>query len=188
MDLSSLNNSSKENKVSFICVDFQYDFYGKEGKWYKKRSSHSFIQNQLIPFLEKRTMKIAEIISDYRLPRPSEHEAYCIPGEKGYESGLPESVKFNQTWIKSMNSPLWVRENAGNPSKPAGKPYTDAAGFIEWLNSTIGPPAKNHKVYLIGLTLDCCVLATAMLLYHLGYAHNVQFLFEGVDSYEGTKK
>jgi len=184
-------------KISILCVDFQNDFCDMDGRWYKERDCHNFIKDTLPCFLRKynlnkskeQQIKIAVINSDYRLPRPSENEEYCVPGTKGYQSGLPNDVTYSvKPWIKCMNSPLWVRENAGDPSKPAGKPYIDGHAFNNWLSSTIGFPSKNHKVFLIGVTLDCCVLATAMELYHLGYAHNVQFLFEGVDSYEGTQK
>ncbi len=166
-------------KYSIISIDYQYDFCKPKGRWYKRRPCHAFIENEFIPFLIENDIKIAEIISDYRLPRPNETESYCVPGSFGYQSAIDPSVKMNNIWIKAMNSPEWVRENGGDPSKPAGVPYQDPAAFSKWLLSTIGTPEQAGEVILIGLTLDCCVLCTAQQLYFRDY--KVKVLKEATD-------
>src|SRR5262249_6463862 len=144
------------------------------------RPCHSFIKKVLTPFLSEHGIKMTEIISDYRLPRPSEHQAYCIPGTPGYESDIPAEVKQDNYWIKAMNSPDWTRKNAGS-TQATGEPFPAREGFKSWLKETIGEPGR-QEVVLIGLTLDCCVLCTAQQLYFLGY--KVRILVEGVDVYD----
>jgi len=43
-----------------------------------------------LPCLKEKGIKIAEIISDYRQPRPGDLDDSTRPGETGYESGKPE--------------------------------------------------------------------------------------------------
>lgn len=110
-------------KTKIVSIDFQKDFTAEGGRCYKSRPSVNFVKNTLIPYLENKNLKIAEIISDYRQPRPSDGGDCCMPGEWGYESEIPESVKENNVWIKCMNSPIWARDNIGDPAQQPGLPY-----------------------------------------------------------------
>lgn len=171
-----------------ISIDYQNDFCTKNGKWYKDRPCQHFIEKELIPFLREHDIKIAEIISDYRLPRPNETVGYCTPGTFGYQSAIPKDVKFDNVWIKCMNSPEWIRNNIGNPNETPGNPHQDPDSFTQWLEKTIGKPDSSNEIVLMGLTLDCCVLCTAQQLYYRGY--NVKILKEACDVYdpESAKK
>lgn len=103
--------------MKFIAVDYQGDFAERGGRWYQERPCEAFIRDIFIPFCKDHQITISEIVSDYRLPRPSETLAYCVPGTKGYASLLPEKIKSGNVWIKCMNSPVWIRENAGEVNK-----------------------------------------------------------------------
>ena len=111
-----------------------------------------------------------------------------------------------------MYSPVWVRENRGNPDGEPGLPYQDPKGFNKWLAETIGTPAEilstpaktigrpveitgthletvvTHSqtpdVIIFGLTVDCCVFCTAQELAFRGY--NVKILDEGTDTRSGS--
>lgn len=171
-------------KTKIISIDFQKDFTAEGGICYKPRPSVDFVKNTLVPFLEKKNLKIAEIISDYRQPRPGDRGDCCRPGELGYESEIPESAKENNVWIKCMNSPIWVRDNIGDPTKQPGIPYQDPKKFSEWIEKVIGKP-EDTEVVLVGLTLDCCVLCTAQEFNFRGY--KVKILKEAVDTYSGEQ-
>lgn len=80
-------------KTRFVSVDFQNDFASEDGVHYKDRPCVRFVKETLVPFLEEKSLKIAEIISDYRLPRLGHNGKSCRPGEWGYESIIPNSVK-----------------------------------------------------------------------------------------------
>jgi nicotinamidase-related amidase len=127
---------------------------------------------------------MAEIISDYRLPRPGDEFECLVPGTWGYESEIPGDIKNSNVWIKSMNSPAWIREHRGDASQAGGLPYPDPHAFSGWLQSVIGLPQEVEQVILIGLTLDCCVLCTAQELSFRAYP--VRFLIEGVDTFSGN--
>lgn len=170
--------------IKIISVDFQKEFSAKGGKHYKPRLCVDFIKNTLIPFLRKNSVMIAEIVSDYRKPRPADLDDSTRPGEEGYASEIPDDVKLKNVWVKSMNSPIWTRENIGNPNKKPGIPYQDPKAFTQWLNSIIGKPEKVDDIVLIGLTLDCCVFSTAQELRWRGY--KVKILREAVDTYSGS--
>lgn len=178
--------SFKMINVRIISVDFQKDFSDQKGKHYKPRKSVDFVKNTLVPYLREKDIKIAEIISDYRLPRPADPDDSCRVGEWGYESEIPEDVKLKPQWVKCMNSPIWVRDNIGNPNKKPGLPYQDPQAFTKWLHEIIGKPDSLDAVVLIGLTADCCVFCTAQELSWRGY--NVKVLSEGVGSYSGSEK
>ena len=170
--------------MHFISVDYQKDFGAEGGKWYLPRPCERFISEEFIPFIRNKKLRISEIVSDYRLPRPSETLAYCIPGTAGYESLIPDDIKTKNPWIKCMNSPVWVRENAGDQNKPAGEPYACPDLFSGWLKQETGSPEEAGEVVLFGLTLDCCVLSLAQELYFRGY--KARYLVEGTDTYNGT--
>ena len=167
-------------KIKFICVDFQKEFSDKEGKWFNHGTSVDFVKSDLIPFFIKNNIKVNEIISDYRQPRPGDRGIGCIPGTLGYQSDIPNSIKNEDIWVKCMNSPIWVRENIGNKDKEPGFPYQDPKSFDEWLNRNIGTPEDVDLIVLFGLTMDQCVFCTAQELSFRGY--NVTMLYEAVDA------
>jgi nicotinamidase-related amidase len=171
-------------KTKIISIDFQKDFTAEGGICYKARPSVDFIKHTLVPFLESKNLKIAEIISDYRQPRLGDRGDCCHPGEWGYESEISETVKDKDIWLKCMNSPIWVRDNIGDSTKQPGLPYQDPKKFNEWLKREIGKPDE-VAILLIGLTLDCCVLCTAQELSFRGYT--VKILKEAVDVYSGNQ-
>ena len=172
--------------IKIISVDFQKDFSAEGGVCYRSRPSVNFIKNILSPFLKSRRIKIAEIVSDYRQPRPGDRGDCCHPGEWGYESEIPWEVKDKNVWVKCMNSPIWIRKNVGVADKKPGLPYQDPEKFEKWLHSVVGKPEKIKTVVLIGLTLDCCLLCTAQELNFRGY--DVKILSEGTDPYSGDQK
>jgi nicotinamidase-related amidase len=169
-----------------ISVDFQKDFSAEGGPCYRVRPCTDFIKDVLVPHLRQRDSRVAEIVSDYRLPRPGDEFECCVPGTVGYESEIPDDVKHPRVWVKCMNSPVWVRENGGIAGKPAGLPYPDPAAFAAWLSATVGSVEETREIVLIGLTLDCCVLCTAQELSFRGY--RVKFLVEAVDTYSGSSE
>src|SRR3989344_6121001 len=171
-------------KYQLLSVDLQNDFATDGGKHYKVRPSINFDKKVLFPFLVKNNIKISEIISDYRQLRPGDKDESCIPGSWGYESIVPKKI-VKDTWIKCMNSPIWIRKNIGNPAKKPGLPYQDTKAFGKWLDKNIGKQAEVTPV-LFGLTLDCCVLSTLQELNWRGYYPLV--LDNGVDHYRGTKE
>jgi len=169
----------------FISVDFQKEFASPEGKWFNPGKSVNFIKKTIVPYCRARDLKIFEIISDYRQPRPGDPGDGCYPGTPGYESEIPEDVKTGKTWIKCMNSPIWVRENIGKGHLPPGLPYQDPEGFTKWLQDTIGSPESVDFVALIGLTIDWCVFCTAQELRWRGY--EVRIVNEGTDTVDGDQ-
>jgi len=58
--------------IKIISVDLQKEFSAKSGKHYRSHSNVDFIKNILVPFLRENNIKIAEIVSDYRQPRPGD--------------------------------------------------------------------------------------------------------------------
>jgi nicotinamidase-related amidase len=170
--------------AKFLCVDFQHDFTTENGAHFRPRPCINFIKNEIIPFFRTHTILMAEIISDYRQPRPGHRGNFCVPGTEGYKSGIPADVKDAKTWIKAANSPLWTRENRGDATKQPGIPYQDPELFGCWLEEVIGRPG-NVDVILGGLTIDRCVLSTAQELDWRGY--HVFVLEEAVDSYSGNQ-
>ena len=117
---------------------------------------------------------MAEIVSDYRQPRPGDPRDCCRPGEWGYDSVIPRDVVSEKVWVKTMNSPVWTRDNAGIKDAEPGLPRPDMDAFKSWLEDTIGQPGP---VILVGLTLDRCILSTAQELTYLGY--QVKVIEEG---------
>ncbi len=172
--------------MHIISVDFQKDFTAVWGACYQLRPCVEFVQKNIIPHCRKQGVRIAEIVSDYRQPRPGDLFAHCEPGNPGFESDLPADIKHPQPWIKGMHSPLWVRDNGGLAEKTPGKPYQDPAGFTNWLTAVVGDPGEDNDLLLMGLTLDCCVLCTAQELFFRGY--RVNFLIEALDTYSGSQE
>lgn len=163
----------------FLSVDFQNEFANIKGKWFNGGESIRFIDKKLVPFFKKNKIKVNEIISDYRPPRNSDSGIGCIPGEFGYESTFPKEVREENPWIKCMNSPIWVRKNIGDKDLLPGKPYQDSKSFDNWLKKQFGTPNDDLTIILFGLTLDCCVLATAQELCWRGYKFKI--LIEATD-------
>ncbi|MEK6963841.1 MAG: hypothetical protein AABX70_05410 [Nanoarchaeota archaeon] len=168
--------------IRFICVDFQKEFSTLDGKCYRPRPCVEFIKNTLCPFFREKNLKMAEIISDYRQPRPGDRGDSNYPDTEGYISEIPEDVKIKPEWVKCMNSPIWTRKNIGKPDKPS-LPYQDPSGFVHWLHTVIGKPSEVDRVIVLGLTLDCCVFCLAQELNWQAY--KVQVLVEAVDTYSG---
>lgn len=168
-------------KYEFIAVDIQNDFASEGGLFYTSKPSVKFLKETLFPFLKEKGMKINNIISDYRAFRPGYKKEACVPGTWGYETLVPKELT-KITRIKSMNSPLWVRENIGEARKKAGPPYQDPKGFNDWLDKNVGNPEEVIPI-LIGLTIDCCVLSTAQEVSWRGYKSLI--LKEGVDHATG---
>ncbi len=168
-------------QYTFILVDLQNDFASEGGKYYSPKPSVNFLKNTLFPFLTKNNLKVNEIISDYRQPRPGDRGDCCHPGTWGYESLLPEELR-KSLWVKCMNSPIWIRENIGDANNTPGVPYQNSQGFTHWLEKNIGNP-KDATPVLLGLTIDCCVLSAAQELSWRGYYPLI--LAEGVDHATG---
>ena len=76
----------------FLAVDLQNDFASEGGKHYKIRPSINFDKDVLFPFLKQKNIKISEIISDYRQPRPGDRDHSCVPSTWGYESIVPKEL------------------------------------------------------------------------------------------------
>ncbi len=163
----------------FLSVDFQNDFAHPKGKWFNGGKSIKFVNTKLIPFLKQNQLKVSEIISDYRAPRLKGFGIGCIPGEFGFESILPDEVKEKPIWVKCMNSPTWIRKNCGIKNKKPSFPFQDTKSFDKWLIKQFGKPTEDLTIILFGLTLDCCVLATAQELRFRGY--NFKILIEATD-------
>lgn len=170
-------------KYKLIAIDIQNDFATSGGKHYTPKPSVEFLKKEIFPFLKSNNIKIAEIISDYRLPRPGDEDNSCNPGTWGYESVVPKEL-VNSTWIKCMNSPLWTRENIGDADHKPGLPYQDPERFGNWLQENIGNREDVIPV-LFGLTIDCCVMSTAQELNWRGY-HPI-IIKEAVDHYSGDQ-
>ena len=171
-------------KYEFLAVDIQNDFATEGGKHYKVRPSINFDKEIFFPFLKEKRIKLSEIISDYRQPRPGDRDESCVPGTWGHESIVPKEL-LKARWIKCMNSPVWTRENIGNPDKKPGLPFQDPEAFGEWLEKNLGKPDEIVPV-VFGLTIDCCVLSTIQELNWRGYYPLV--LKEAVDHYEATEE
>ncbi len=170
----------KKNNV-FIAVDIQNDFVSEGGKFYTPKPSIEFLRQTLFPFLRKRNIKVNEIISDYRQPRPGDQGDCCYPGEWGYKSLIPDDLK-RSVWVKCMNSPVWIRENIGRADTEPGLPYPDFDNFGKWLQKNIGKPEEVTPV-VFGFTIDCCVLSVLQELSWRGYYPLV--LKDGVDHASG---
>lgn len=177
-------NANNLMPIKFLSVDLQNDFTSEGGKHYTPKASIKFLQEIFFPFIKERGIKISEIISDYRQPRPGDRDESCIPGTWGYGSIVPKEL-VGSRWIKCMNSPIWTRENAGNPNKAPGLPYQAPKEFGEWLSENIGERGKVQPI-VFGLTIDCCVLSTLQELSWRGYYPMV--LDEGVDHYSGKSE
>ncbi len=145
-------------KYEFVAVDIQNEFASEGGKFYTPKPSITFLKKILFPYLEKNNIKINEIVSDYRQPRPGDGGDGCHPGSWGYESLVPKELK-KSSWVKSMNSPIWIREGRGDENSTPGKPFPDLNAFAKWIEKNIGEPEEVRPV-IFGLTIDCCVLST----------------------------
>lgn len=171
-------------KYEFIAVDIQNEFASKGGKHFTLKPSVKFLNKILFPFLKQNGIKINEIISDYRKPRPGDSGDSCYPGEWGYKSLVPSELK-KSLWVKCMNSPIWIRKNIGKNGKSPGLPYPDSKKFGKWIDKNIGKPNKTIPV-IFGLTIDCCVLSTIQEFRWRGYEPIV--IREAVDHSSGKEK
>ena len=171
--------------LHILSVDFQNEFAAEGGALYSSRPSVPFICDTLVPFVRARGHTIAEIVSDYRSSEPGGSPS-CVPGQWSYQSLIPADVKRPNRWVKAMPSPSWVREGGGQADQTPGVPYPDPDAFTAWLTATVGEPAEDQTVVLIGLMLEICVLSTLQELKYRGY--EVKVLFEGTDTYAGTEE
>ena len=171
-------------KYEFIAVDIQNEFASKGGKFYSPKPSIIFLKKVLFPFLNKKNIKINEILSDYRQPRPGDSGDGCYPGKWGYESLIPNKLK-KSTWIKCMNSPIWIRKNIGKKDEKPGLPYPDSKKFGKWIDKNIGK-SKEVIPVIFGLTIDCCVLSTVQEFRWRGYEPIV--IREAVDHASGKEQ
>ncbi len=170
-------------KYEFIAIDIQNEFASEGGKFYSFKPSVIFLNTVLFPYLRKNNIKINEIISDYRQPRPGDAGDGCCPGEWGYQSLIPNDLR-KSLWIKCMNSPIWIRENIGIKDKKPGQPYPDSKVFGKWINDNIGVPGEVRPI-IFGLTVDCCVLSTVQEFRWRGY--NPIIIREAVDHASGSE-
>jgi nicotinamidase-related amidase len=171
--------------IKLVCVDLQNDFASEGGTCYIERPSVDFIIKTLLPFLEGSDVKISEIISDYRQPRPGDERDCCRPGEWGYESLIPDGMRKGTPWIKTMNSPIWTRAGAGIVLEDPGPPFQDPGSFGNWLLQHVGNRDGVASVVVFGLTADCCVLAVVQELRWRGY--EVSVLSEATDVRSGSQ-
>jgi nicotinamidase-related amidase len=172
-------------RTKIISIDFQKEFTEEGGFCYRDRPSVIFMKEVLIPYVIEHNIKMAEIISDYRQPRPSTNKKdYCVPGTIGYESEIPADAKKVEAWIKCANSPIWIRDNIGDASKQPGHPYQAPQKFNDWIASEIDSPEET-EILLVGLTLDCCVLCSAQEFRARGY--KVKIIKDAVDTFSGDQ-
>ncbi len=171
-------------RYEFIAIDIQNDFATEGGKFYTFKPSIGFLKEKLFPFLKEKNVKINEIVSDYRQPRPGDYGEGCAPGTWGYESLVPDELR-KSLWIKCMNSPIWIRENIGDKDKVPGVPYPDSGAFTKWLDENVGSREETIPV-LLGLTIDCCVLSAAQEFRWRGYKPIV--IKEAVDHSTGKEE
>ena len=80
-------------KYSFIAVDIQNDFATEGGKSYSHKPSIDFMKKYIFPYFILNNIKVNEIISDYRQPRPGDSGDMCHPGTWGYESVMPAELQ-----------------------------------------------------------------------------------------------
>jgi len=168
-------------KYEFVAVDIQNEFASNGGKFYTPKPSVTFLRKVLFPYFQKNDIKINEIVSDYRQPRPGDGGDGCHPGSWGYESLIPKELR-KSLWVKSMNSPIWIRKGVGDKDSIPGKPFPDSAAFGEWVDQNIGKPGEVRPV-IFGLTIDCCVLSVVQEFRWRGFEPIV--IKEGVDHSSG---
>ena len=171
-------------KYEFIAVDIQNEFATEGGKFYSYKPSIKFLSSTLFPYLKEKGIKINEIISDYRQPRPGDGGDGCHPGTWGYESLVPKELVKAQ-WVKCMNSPIWIRDGIGDANKTPGKPYPDSEAFSKWVEENIGTPETTRPV-LFGLTIDCCVMSAVQEFRWRGFEPIV--IREAVDHASGKEE
>jgi hypothetical protein len=173
-------------KTIMVAVDIQDEITQPSGKMYNPaRKSWKFLREVLFPFCLAHNTLIRDLVSDYRLPRTGDEFHACDPASKGFRSSIHPSILHPRKWVKSMNLCVWTRLNAGMEEMDTSpfEPHPDVIGFERWAHRVLGKPGEN-TIVLIGYTLECCVLATAMWLSHMGYV--VRILEEGVDTNSGT--
>lgn len=169
--------------IELLSVDLQNDFTTVGGICFENRPSVGFVKEILVPYIRESGLLINEILSDYRQPRKGDPRYCCKPGDWGFESILPRDIVKDETWIKSMNDPTWVRLGGGDPEREPGEPYQDPAAFDRWIDRNIGSLEDTDMIIVFGLTADRCVLCTAQQLAFRGY--DVRVLKEATDVRSG---
>lgn len=167
-------------RYALIAVDLQNDFAAEGGKLYSPKPCLLFLRSTLFPYLESSGMQISEIVSDYRQPRPGYTKGCCEPGQWGHDSIVPAG-RTGSRLVKSMNSPVWTRENIGEADGEPGRRIPTPSGSPRGCELRWG--TRRRCPGSVGLTVDCCVLCVAQELSWRGYETLV--LREGVDCPSG---
>ena len=171
-------------RYEFIAVDIQNEFATEGGKFYSLKPSIKFLNETLFPYFKKNNIKINEIVSDYRQPRPGDAGDGCYPCEWGYQSLIPDDLR-KSLWTKCMNSPIWIRENIGEKDKKPGLPYPDSNSFGKWIDENIGKPNEVRPI-IFGLTIDCCILSVVQEFRWRGFQPII--IKEAVDHASGEEE
>jgi nicotinamidase-related amidase len=170
-----------------VSVDVQDEIIEPWGKMYNpNRTSWMFLQKVLFPYCRAHGILIRDLVSDYREPRPADPFHACDPTGQGFRSSIPQDILHPRKWVKSQNLCVFTRVDAGRVEEIDTDPYEphiDTQGFERWARRVMGVP-RGNVIVLIGYTLECCVLATALWLNHIGYS--VRILEEGTDTNTGT--
>lgn len=166
-------------KVKVILVNFQNEYLSKKGKWYRKSKITNFIIDRFIPFCERHNLSVYEIKSDYSSPN-STKQVGCAPGTYGFKTLISDSKFASSPFIKSDNSPNFVREKNGE--MPVEKPIE----FKHWLDVNIGDPSQIGYVLILGMGLEASITMIGHQMSKYGY--KIKILKEGTESTNKNKK
>lgn len=166
-------------KVKVILVNFQNEYLSKKGKWYRKSKITSFIIDRFIPFCERHNLSVYEIKSDYSSPN-STKQVGCAPGTYGFKTLISDSKFASSSFIKSDNSPNFIREKNGE--MPVEKPIE----FKHWLDVNIGDPSQIGYVLILGMELESSITMIGHQMSKYGY--KIKILKEGTESTNKNKK
>ncbi|MBM7789117.1 cysteine hydrolase family protein [Tenggerimyces flavus] len=172
--------------MRLLSVDFQNDFVSPGGVHYRGQPCVGFVTDTVVPYARAHGLAVAEIVSDYRTPGGDSADVTCVPGQWGFESAIAAAVKPAAPWVKASIAPTWVRDGGGLADAVPGPERPDPSGFTAWLDATIGPPASDEPIVIVGLVLEVCVLASLIDVRLRGYPAVV--LAEGVDTYDGDQR
>ncbi len=166
-------------KMKVILVNFQNEYLSKKGKWYRKSKMPKFITTRFIPFCERHKLPVYEIKSDFGSPNLTKNIG-CAPGTYGFKTLIPDSKFAAKPFIKSDNSPNFVRENNGE--MPVEKPLE----FKHWLDVNIGDPSQIGYVLVLGMGLESSIALIGNEMAKYGY--KIRILKEGTESTNKNKK
>lgn len=160
-------------KMKVILVNFQNEYLSKKGKWFSKSKITKFITSRFIPFCDRHNLSIYEIKSDYSTPNMINQNG-CVPGTFGFKSLIEEGKLAAKPFIKSDNSPNFIRPNHGD--NPVEKPEE----FKHWLDENIGDPSQIAYVLLLGIGLESSITMIGHEMAKYGY--KIKILKEGTDT------